>query len=267
MAQAAALFISHGSPLTVVTEDDYAQALRALGASLPRPRAVVVVSAHGLSPDGQAAVTAGPAPPLVYDFGGFPPELYRIQYPCPGQPALAGKIADRLASLSLQVQLREDGGIDHGVWVPLARLFPGADVPVVQVTMPYPSSPRVIYEMGRALAPLRDEEVLLVGSGGAVHNLRALNWHSRSKQPVDWAAAFDSWLRRTVEQNDSEELLAYDTRAPQPHLAHPTPDHLYPVFFTVGARLPTDRPRTIVEEFQYETLSMYCFALEGQAAA
>ncbi len=261
MGRGAALFLSHGSPLTVVTEDEYAEALRALGRKLPRPEAVVVVSAHGLSRDGQVVIGGSAAPPLIYDFGGFPPELYQYRYPCPGHPAMAREIAARLSAASLKATIVPDGGIDHGVWVPLARLFPEADVPVVQVSMPYPSSPRTIYQQGQALASLRDANVLLIGSGGAVHNLRALNWHSRSKMPVAWADGFNRWLQKVVADDDVEQLLDYAARAPEPRLAHPTPDHLYPVFFTMGCRQREDSVETIIDEFQYETLSMYCFAL------
>ena len=264
MTRAPALFISHGSPLTVVTEDEYANALRALGRHLAVPRklsAVVVVSAHGLTPDGEVEVTADPAPRLVYDFGGFPDELYTITYPCPGKPELAQEIAARLSDVNLRATLLPRAGLDHGVWVPLVRLLPKADVPVVQVSMPFPSSPRTVLALGRALGPLRDQGVLLIGSGGAVHNLRALNWHSRAKAPTAWAAEFNGWLRDVVTRNAVEVLLDYEAQAPNPQLAHPTPEHLYPVFFTMGCRFDSDRVETIIDEFQYETLSMYSFAL------
>jgi 4,5-DOPA dioxygenase extradiol len=264
MTREPALFISHGSPLTVVTEDEYANALRTAGRHLVavrKPTAVVVVSAHGLTPDGEVEVTADPKPRLIYDFGGFPDELYNISYPCPGKPDLAEEIAGRLGDAQLRATLLPRAGIDHGVWVPLVRLLPKADVPVVQVSMPFPSSPRTIFDMGRALAPLRDRGVLLIGSGGAVHNLRALNWHSRGKAADDWAVAFNTWLRDVVTRNAVEDLLDYEAKAPHASQAHPTPEHLYPVFFTAGCRFDSDRAETIVDEFQYECLSMYSFAL------
>jgi 4,5-DOPA dioxygenase extradiol len=256
-----ALFISHGSPLTVITEDDYAAALRATGRGLGAPRAVVVVSAHGITPDGMVSITAAERPRLIYDFGGFPPELYRFEYACPGSPALAAELAERLGAVGLETGLDPLAGIDHGVWVPLARLFPAADVPVVQVSMPFPSPPERVLEMGRALGPLRDEGVLLVGSGGAVHNLRALDWHARSKTASPWAVAFDAWVRERVELGDVEALLRFRTEAPHAQMAHPTTDHFQPIFFTLGAMRDSDRPTTIVDEFQYQTLSMYSFAI------
>jgi 4,5-DOPA dioxygenase extradiol len=259
-----AAFISHGSPLTVVTEDDYAEALRRFGRSLPRPRGVVVMSAHGPSRPGTAAVTASTAPPLVYDFAGFPPELYRFRYACPGSPGLAEEVAAALRPLGLPAELDRESGLDHGVWVPLARLFPAADVPVVQLTMPFPGEEPRLAEMGRALAPLRETGVLLVGSGGAVHNLRALDWHAHgSKTASPWAREFNDWLEERVQRLATGELLRWASDAPHARLAHPYPDHLDPLFFTLGAALPGERATTIVDEFQYETLSMYSFAIGG----
>jgi 4,5-DOPA dioxygenase extradiol len=254
------LFVSHGSPMVAVTEDAYADALRALGARLPRPRGVVVVSAHGLTPDGGVVVSAGDRPRLIYDFGGFPDELYRIAYPCPGDPALASEVAARLAPAGLEVTPDRDAGLDHGVWVPLLRLFPAADVPVVQVSMPYPSPPRTLFRMGESLRPLRDAGVLLVGSGGAVHNLARLNWHQKTSAPDRWAAEFSAWLKGAVERKAFDEVLDFAHAAPHARLAHPTPDHFYPVFFTLGAVRERDHVETVVDEFQYGCLSMYSFA-------
>ncbi len=261
MRTAPALFISHGSPLTVVTEDDYAEALRATGRVLGKPPAVVVVSAHGITPDGTVSITAAERPRLVYDFGGFPPELYRFEYACPGSPALAADMAERLGAAGLQTGLDPLAGIDHGVWVPLARLFPAADVPVIQVSMPFPSPPERLLEMGRALGPLRDDGVVLVGSGGAVHNLRSLDWPGRSKTASPWAAAFNAWVRERVDLKDVDALLRFETDAPHARMAHPTTDHFQPIFFTMGAMRDTDHPTTIIDEFQYQTLSMSSVAI------
>ena len=253
------LFVSHGAPTAAITEDALAAGLRALGARLPRPRAAVVVSAHGLTPDGQVSVTAGERPRLVYDFTGFPEALYRIQYPCPGDPALAADIGRRLSAAGYAVELEADAGLDHGVWVPLLRLFPKADVPVVQVSMPYPSRPETVLAIGRALSPLRDEEVFLVGSGGAVHNLGRLAWGDPGAPPDAWATAFDTWLRERVEARRIEEILDFERRAPHARLAHPTTDHFYPIFVTLGAMREGDRVETVVDGFQMGNLSLYSF--------
>ncbi len=254
------VFVSHGSPMAAVTEDACAEALRAFGRALPRPRAVVVVSAHGLTRDGTTIVTGAARPPLVYDFGGFPDELYRIPYPCPGDPALANDVATRLAAAGLDTAVDPEGGLDHGVWVPLLRIFPAADVPVIQVGMPYPSRPQRVLGLGQTLAPLRDDGVLLVGSGGAVHNLGRLAWHDVDAPVEPWASAFEAWLVERIETGRIADLAAFDREAPNARLAHPTADHLFPLFFTLGAMAPGEPVRTVFEGFQYGSLSMYSFA-------
>jgi len=257
--KAPAVFISHGSPLAVITEDDYAEALRGFGRRMERPTAIVVVSAHGLSPDGSVAVTAGERPPLIYDFGGFPSELYEYRYPCPGSPALAHEVGERFSSLGLKVSLSKNAGIDHGVWVPLARLFPEADVPVVQVSMPFPSTPRRIFAMGEALRPLRQSGVMLIGSGGAVHNLRELDWHGGRKDAAGWARAFNDWLKADIAAGRFDDILAFESQAPEPRRAHPTTEHFFPTFFTLGAAAESDRASVIADGFQYGTLSMFSY--------
>ena len=258
--KAPAVFISHGSPLAVVTEDDYAEKLRGFGRRMERPAGVVVVSAHGLSRDGTAAVTAGENPPLIYDFGGFPAELYEYRYPCPGSPALAREIGERLSPLGLKISLAKGAGIDHGAWVPLARLYPEADVPVVQVSMPFPSPPRRVFAMGEALRPMREAGVMLVGSGGAVHNLRELDWHGRGKDGAGWARAFNDWLKAAVAERRFDDILAFEAKAPEARRAHPTTEHFFPTFFTLGAAEAAEKASVIADEFQYGSLSMYSYA-------
>lgn len=263
MTIAPAFFISHGSPLTVITEDAYAETLRAVGRGLRGVRAVVVVSAHGLSHEGEVRVTGAERPPLVYDFGGFPPQLYAYRYPCPGAPALAREIASRLEATGLRVGIDPEAGLDHGVWVPLARLFPEADVPVVQVSLPFPTEPERVLAMGAALAPMRDQGVVLVGSGGAVHNLRALNWHGHAGAPDVWAAEFNRWLMEQIAGKRIDAVVDFQRLAPNARMAHPTTEHFFPIFFTLGAWREDDRAETIVDEFQYESLSMYSFRLSA----
>lgn len=256
-----ALFISHGSPLTVLTEDAYAEALRAAGRGLGDVTAAVVVSAHGLSEEGEVVINGATRPELIYDFRGFPPELYRFQYGCPGDPRLAEEVRARVSGIGFTAAVDGEAGIDHGVWVPLARLFPNADVPVVQVSLPYLAPPSRILELGRALAPLRDQGVVLIGSGGAVHNLRALNWHGRPGAADAWACAFNTWVKERVEAKAIDALVGFQAQAPNPHQAHPTLEHFMPLFFTLGAWRDGERAQTIVDEFQYQSLSMYSFML------
>ncbi len=242
--------------MAAITEDRFAADLRAVGETLGRPAAVLILSAHGLSPAGRVTINAAEKPGLLYDFGGFPEELHRFSYAPPGSPALARRAAGLLAPLGLEVALDEDGRLDHGVWVPLSRLFPGADVPVVQVSMPFPTTPENVLAMGRALAPLREEGVLLVGSGGAVHNLRALGGAT-----APWALEFHRWVKDRVERKATGDLANYETLAPRARMAHPSPDHFLPIFFPLGAAGAADRPQTLIDDIQLGSLSLYAFAL------
>lgn len=258
-----ALFVSHGSPLVALDDDAYTQALSAWSAARPVPAAIVVVSAHweeGLP----VRATASERPALIYDFGGFPPKLYQLLYPCPGAPALAEELVERLRGADVPAQIEPARGLDHGVWVPLHILYRKASIPVVELSLPTgPGAPARLGEIGRALAPLRERGVLLMGSGGTVHNLRRLNWVQKYG-PVDaWAAEFDRWVRERVGALDAAGLARYRTEAPQAALAMPTSEHFDPLFFTIGAALPGDRVVDVFEGFQHGNLSMRCFALEG----
>jgi 4,5-DOPA dioxygenase extradiol len=260
--------------MLALQDDKYTQALHAYCAMLPeRPKAIVIVSAHGLSqgdPRGQGGmveINASQQPRIFHDFRGFPGELYKIDYPCPGAPELAAGIAARLADQGFATSLDRTRMLDHGVWIPLRIAFPNADVPVVQITMPYPSRPETVLKLGKALAPLRQEGVLLVGSGGIVHNLGRLVWHGKEGAVASWAQEFDDWVFDRLREKDVGALCAFEEEAPTAKLAHPEPEHFYPLFFTLGASLAGDELRAIHREIQYSTLSMSCFALEGPEMA
>jgi 4,5-DOPA dioxygenase extradiol len=262
-----ALFISHGTPMLGLQDDDYTHALRAYAEKLPsKPKAIVVVSAHGLSKDRTVEINAAERPRLVYDFRGFPEALYQLEYPCPGSPQLAVRMASLLTEAGFQPVLNKSSGLDHGVWIPLKIAFPEADIPVVQVSMPYPSQPELVLKMGKALSGLRDEGVLLVGSGGIVHNLGELVWHEKNGTPAPWAREFDAWVRNRLERKDVASLCDFEEGAPSSRMAHPSPEHFYPLFFTVGASAYGDSFRSIYEGIQYSSLSMSCFALEAPAS-
>lgn len=257
---APATFISHGSPMTALDADDFPRALRAFGESAHTARALVVVSAHWETPGG-VRVTASEAPPLVYDFFGFPDALYRLTYPSPGAPALAEDIVSRLTDAGVPAVADASRGLDHGTWVPLRLAFPEAKLPVVQVSLPAWAPAPVVARMGEALRPLRSEGVLLMGSGSMTHNLRRF---SRDKHaPVEaWAAEFDTWVAERLAARDFSGLLAWE-RAPQARAAHPSAEHFLPLFFVLGAALPEDRLTPVYEGFQHGTLSMRSFALRG----
>jgi 4,5-DOPA dioxygenase extradiol len=253
------LFVSHGAPSVAVEEDDYTAALRAWGAGVGPPAAVVTVSAHWPAAP-PVRVTTGPAPATIHDFSGFPPALYRIRYPARGAPALAARILDALRGAGFSAQGDLARGLDHGSWVPLRLLFPAADVPVVAVSLPAPAEPEVLCALGAALAPLRDEGVLVVGSGGVVHNLGRLDWRAAPTTVAPWAREFDAWVRERVGAG-GDSLLRYATEAPHARFAVPTTEHFDPLFVVLGAAAGDRRVVDVYQGFRYGTLSMRTFAL------
>lgn len=262
-----AVFLSHGSPMLALAEDDFTRAVQGFFRAVPRPRAIVALSAHGLTEGGVVSVDAAAQFRPVYDFGGFPRELYQLKYPCPGAPELAARIASLLQKDGIAVQLEAHGGLDHGVWIPLKLAYPEADIPVVQVSLPYPSDPRRVLQLGRALSPLRAEGVLILGSGGAVHNLSELVWHEKQGAGASWAREFEAWLKARLAARDVEGLLNFETEAPGSAQAHPTAEHFFPIFVTLGAAWPGDRAQLIYEGLQYHSLSLFSFALVGEGDA
>jgi 4,5-DOPA dioxygenase extradiol len=255
-----ALFVSHGAPTAALDDDAYTRALGAWARGRPRPQAVVVVSAHAEA-RGPVRVNAGARPSLIFDFYGFPAPLYALRYPAPGAPDLAREVSGAFGAARLAPVLDAQRGWDHGVWVPLRLLYPAADVPVVEVSLPVPRTPELLLGMGRALAPLRDKGVLLLGSGGIVHNLRRLRWDDPGGPPEPWSAAFSAWVDERLLALDTAGLEAYATAAPHADLAVPTSEHFDPVFFVLGARRERDRVESVFEGFRYGTLSLRSFAL------
>lgn len=238
MSRMPTLFISHGGP-NIVTDDSPARDyLTSLSGRLPRPKAIVIVSAH-FETEGVAVVT-DPAPGMIYDFGGFAPELYRMTYPAPGDPALAERVFGLLDAAGLAPARMEKRGYDHGTWTPLTLAFPEADIPIVQVSVDPNRDAAWHHALGRALAPLRDDDVLLVGSGHITHNLRAIFPVMRGgRQPdpaeVAQVEAFTGWFAERLAAGDREAVLDWKRRAPFVAENHPTDEHLMPIFFAYGA--------------------------------
>jgi 4,5-DOPA dioxygenase extradiol len=255
-----ALFVSHGAPSAALEHDAYTRALGAWARGRPRPRTIVVVSAHREA-RGPVRVNTASRPSLIYDFYGFPTPLYQLTYPAPGAPDLAHEVAEALDGAGVETSLDAMRGWDHGVWVPLRLLYPAADVPVVQVSLPVPRTPELLLTMGRALAPLRERGVLLFGSGGVVHNLGMLRWDGDGGAPEPWAEAFDSWVRDRLLSLDVEALREWEARAPHGELAAPTSEHFDPLLFVLGARTDRDRVEDVYEGFRYGSLSLRSFAL------
>jgi len=227
------LFISHGSPMLALEPGASGPALTRLAAALPRPRAILVVSAHWESD--ALRLSSAAQPETWHDFGGFPAPLYQVQYPAPGAPQLAAEIAEQLQHAGLPAQLDSQRPFDHGTWVPLSLMYPEADIPVVQLSLPSRQGPTLQTRVGRALAALRGQGVLLVGSGSITHNLGELDWRAGPEAVTPWAQAFRDWIVETLEQNDEHALHDYRQRAPQAARNHPSEEHLLPLFFARGA--------------------------------
>jgi len=256
------LFLAHGSPMSVL-DKDFAGAVYKFTSRQQKLRAIVVLSAHW-QVSGALRVTSNPKPRLIYDFAGFPGWLYEIAYPCPGDRAVAQMVAVMLERAGMEARLDPDRGLDHGAWIPLSLAFPAATVPVVQVSLPMPSTPAMMLAMGRALAPLRSEHILLVATGGIVHNLARVQLEMDSPFPELWAAEFDGWVHDRVRALDAEALESYPRLGPHAGAAVPTSEHFDPLLFTVGTALPGDVVYDIYDGFRYGTLSMRSFALTGR---
>lgn len=256
---APALFVSHGAPTAAVADDTWSHALRAFGES-NTITGVVVLSAHAERP-GPVRVGTSARNVTLHDFSGFPRALYQLRYDAPGSPELAAEVVRALAAAKIAALADADVPLDHGAWVPLRHLLPDARTPIVPITLPAPHTPAQVHALGRALAPLRERGVLLMGSGGLVHDLRRLAWDDADAHVPAWASTFDAWVAERVEQNDDAALLDYRARAPHAADAAPSTEHLDPLFFVLGARRPGDRVETLHAGFQLGSLSMRTFAL------
>lgn len=247
-----AIFFGHGNPMNALTDNAWTRGWRAIGESLPRPKAVVCVSAHWYIP--AAAVTAMERPRTIHDFGGFPPALFAVQYPAPGSREAAERVAELL---SVDVVLDESGwGLDHGTWSVLCHLFPAADVPVIQLSINEAEPAPFHYEIGRMLAPLRDEGILVIGSGNLVHNLHTYAWGDQSREPYDWALRFEEKARGLMLADDHEPLIYYESMGKDALLSAPTPDHYLPLLYVLGTKQREDAVSFPVEGFDGGSISM-----------
>ena len=227
------LFISHGSPMLALQPGASGPALARLAADLPRPTAIVVMSAHWESRE--LLVSASPAPETWHDFGGFPRELFAVQYPAPGDPALAQQIVELLIADGLQARLDHQRPFGHGTWVPLSLMYPAADIPVVQVSLPSHMGPALQTRIGQALRGLREQGVLLIGSGSITHNLGELDWQAGPQSIEPWAREFRDWVVDQLGAEDEAALHDYRRQAPHAVRSHPSDEHLLPLYFARGA--------------------------------
>jgi 4,5-DOPA dioxygenase extradiol len=263
--RAPAVFISHGSPLALV-DAAFKQALRLFGAHLRPPKSILVVSAHWQSVR-PLRITSSARPDTLHEFEGFPAWLSSLSYKCPGSPALAGQMVAMLTAAGIPAIQDPRRGLDSGAWGPLSLIYPNAKVPVVQLSLPAPATPEEMLAIGGALAPLRRDGVMLLGSGGLVHNPSRARFDEREGSTESWALAFDDWVREHVEALDVAALAQYRSRGPMAHLAAPTSEHLDPLFFVLGARLDGDRVSTLVEGFHATNVSLRSFVLAGRRPA
>ncbi len=254
------LFVSHGAPTLALDGSPAHRFLREYGERLGRPEAVLAVTAHWETP--APVLGAAHRPETVHDFFGFPEALYRLRYEAPGAPTLAENAARRLAEAGFEAALDARRGLDHGTWVPLLLLYPEADVPVAQISVQPFAGPAHHLALGRALAPLREEGVLILGSGAATHNLAAFGGKRADAPPAPWAAEFAEWLAETIAEGQIEALLDYRTRAPHAARNHPTEEHILPLYVALGAAGGNGCGRRIHASFAHGVLAMDVYAFE-----
>lgn len=230
------LYISHGSPMLALEPGASGPALARLAAEIPKPKAIVIVSAHWES--NELLVSGNPQPETWHDFGGFPKALFEVQYPAPGDPRLAAEVTELLKIAGFHARIDNNRPFDHGVWVPLSLMYPQADIPIVQVSLPTRAGPALQTRVGHALASLREHGVLLIGSGSITHNLRELDWHAGPESVEPWALAFRDWMIEKLEANDEAALHDYRAQAPHAVRNHPSDEHLLPLYFARAAGGP-----------------------------
>lgn len=256
MEKTPVLFLGHGSPMNIVLENAFTESLVQLGRRIPKPKAILVVSAHWQTKG--TFITASAVPEIIYDFYGFPQELYEVGYSCPGG---AAQIAEWTSVLK-QAGIAEDQqrGLDHAAWALLKHLYPQADIPVMELSLDYGKEPWEHYELAKQLAPLREQGVLIIGSGNIVHNLREIDWNIDAK-PYEWATRFDSHVKEAILANKHDELIAYEKLGRDALLSIPTREHYLPMLYALGLQGAEEEVYFSHEGFQNASMSMRCFAI------
>ena len=257
------VFVSHGSPMHALEPGPAGAVWAGLARSLPRPRAILMASAHWET--NVPMLTGSARPETVHDFSGFPAPLYRLRYPAPGDPDLAQRARALLGDAGLTAAIDGCRGLDHGAWSPLLYMYPEADIPVVQLSLQPELGPRHHYRLGRAVASLAEKGVLLFGSGHMTHNLRDWLRGARDVSPAPYAREFQSWVNGRIEAGDHEALLEYRSRAPHAVRAHPTDEHFLPLFFALGAAGETSRPTRVYDAIEGGALAMDAYAFAPAA--
>jgi 4,5-DOPA dioxygenase extradiol len=246
------IFFGHGNPMNALQVNPFTEGWSRIGETIPRPAAILAISAHWFVPS--TGVTISTAPRTIHDFGGFPATLYQVQYPAPGDPALARRIQSLLAPLP--VVLDNSWGLDHGTWSVLRHVYPYANIPVVQLSIDESQSAAFHFEIGRKLASLRDEGVLIMGSGNLVHNLHAYAWGRHTPDPYDWAVRFETEARHMMLSGDVKPLIDYERLGPGAQLSIPTPDHYLPLLYVLATRQSIDPIHFPIEGVDGGSISM-----------
>lgn len=253
------LYVSHGAPTLAIDESPAHRFLLELGKTLPRPTAILIASAHWESMGGPA-VSLAEQPETIHDFGGFPAQLYEIQYPAPGAPQVAAQAATLLEHAGFSVKRSPSRGLDHGAWVPLHLMYPQADIPVAQISVVRGASPAEHEKMGKTLASLREDGVLIIGSGSLTHNLYEFRAHSINAEVPEWVSDFDAWMKTALENNQRESLRNYRAQAPSAARNHPSEEHLLPLFVAMGAAGDTAKAQRVHSSYEYGVLAMDVYA-------
>lgn len=254
------IFVSHGLPPIVLIEDEYSESLRNFGQALPPLKGIIALSSHWMNP-GPLQITSSKKPQIEKNFYGYQEELYELQYNPPGSPELAERVADLLYENGFEAVPNDEAGLDHGVWLPLLRIRPEADVPVIQISLPMLLPSRNVMKIGHALSSLREEGYLLMGSGAAAFNPTKIIWSAGTGNVNQKIAEFDRWLRHQFMGAQVEEILNYEELGPNAKFAHPGKTNLLPLMFIMGTSLPGDGPGIIFHGFRYHSQSLLTLEL------
>jgi 4,5-DOPA dioxygenase extradiol len=256
-----AVFFGHGSPANALMDNATTRLWTEIAAAMPKPKAILAISAHWETR--VTAVTAMVRPRTIHDFGrSLPAPLFDVDYPAPGDPALAKRVAELMAPTPV-AQDAGEWGLDHGTWSVLVKAYPAADVPVVQLSLDVGLTPAQRFEIGRRLSPLRDEGVLIAGSGNIVHNLPAMNWSAADCPPFDWSERFMAEMRAAILADQPQRVIDFEALGRDAELAAPTPEHFWPLLYVLGARRPTDTVRLVNDRIEHGSLGMASVVLEA----